>query len=404
MFTPFQQIWYNPGMDTVLTFCEEDGRRSFPLIMDGICRYARMRKWHIENLSSKDRPLKLERILAFWRPIGCMVERNSGPELPASAFGTIPVVYFNRTPHESGATVSVVEMDHAACIRTALAELQAMHPACYGFVPFHIPSRGWNIAREQAFASQLSASESPFHLFRPRTAREVSRVSFIRQLRPWLRKLSKPCAILAANDETASVVVVACSMEDLKIPDDVSVIGIDDDQTICLNTTPTLSSVRPNFTQGAFLAARLLDRAIRHPGLPRRHVVYPPEGVTRRESTLFFAHKDSEVSAAVALITAKACTSLTADDVRRTFSCAPRTADERFRAATRQSILEMIHAVRLSRMKGLLANPLQQLDAIANLCGYASQNAACRFFRRKTGVTMTSWRQTHLGLRSAPEP
>ena len=78
------------------------------------------------------------------------------------------------------------------------------------------------------------------------------------------------------------------------------------------------------------------------------------------------------------------------------FSCSRRAADERFRAATRQSILEAIHAVRLARMKELLANPAQTLAAIANLCGYSSQNAACKFFRLKTGMTMTGWRLHHL--------
>lgn len=391
-------------METVLTFCDEDGRRSFPLIMDGICRFARTRKWHVENLAAKDLTMRLDRLLDFWRPIGCIVERSSVSSLPLSAFGQIPVVYFNREPRESDDSASVVEMDHLACVQTALEELLAGQPVCLGFVPFRIPARSWNVARERVFTSLLQERGHPFEIFRPRLAREIQRVPFIRQLRPWLRGLPKPCGILAANDEMASMVAVACSMEGMPIPDDVSIIGIDDDPTICLNMDPALSSVRPNFTQGAYLAARLLDRAIRHPGWTRKHVTYPPEGVTRRDSTRFLARKDGEVSAAIDLIKARACTSLSADDVRRTFSCAPRTADDRFRTATRQSILEMIHVVRLTRMKELLANPLQQLDAIANLCGYASQNAACRFFRLKTGMTMTQWRKRHFGLRSDRAP
>lgn len=186
-------------------------------------------------------------------------------------------------------------------------------------------------------------------------------------------------------------------MEGLAVPQEVSVIGIDDDPVLCMNSDPQLSSVRPNFANGAYMAAKLLDRAIRHPKWEGKHVVYPPEGITRRDSTRFFLRKDSEVAAALRLIHAKACTGLTANQVHETFSCSRRAADERFRAATGKSILEAIHEARLARMQELLSNPAQELSAIANLCGYFSQNAACKFFRIKTGMTMSAWRRRHLG-------
>lgn len=385
-------------MDIVLTFCEEDGRRSFPMIMDGICKFARSRKWHIENISSKDRQMQIDRLLDFWKPIGCIAETGPEATLPRKAFGRIPVVFFNREPFRTDGNASVVEMDHPASVRVAVSELLGENPVHVGFVPFLIPSRSWCRLREKAFRDCLAATPTDSSVFQPKCrTRRISRVDFIRQLRPWLRKLPRPCGILAANDETASVVAVACSMEGFAIPNDIAIIGIDDDPVICRNSDPEISSVRPNFTQGAYMAAKLLDRAIRHPKWPGKHVVYPPEGVVRRDSTRFFVRKDSEVAAALALIKAKACSGLTADEVRKTFSFSRRTADERFRIATRQSILEAIHETRLQRMKELLSNPAQELDSIANLCGYSSRNAACKFFRLKTGTTMTDWRRKHRG-------
>ena len=385
-------------MDTLLTFCEEDGRRSFPLIIDGICQFANTRRWHVENITSRDKTIEIGKLLDFWKPIGCIVETGHVSTLPVKAFGGIPVVFLNRSPLETDGNASVVEMDHVACVKLAVEELLRGKPMQLGYVPFLIPSRPWNIARQDAFAKQLSERGAPFSLFAPRSkAKRIPRIDFIRQIRLWLKGLSKPCGVLAANDETAAVVIAACSMEGLKVPQDVSIIGIDDDSAICLNSDISLSSVRPNFTKGSYMAAKLLERAIRHPDWPGRHVVYPPESVTRRESTRFVMRYDPEVVAAIDLIHAKACTGLGADEVRRTFSCSRRSADERFRAATRQSILEMIHSVRLTRMQELLSNPIQGLSAIANLCGYASQNAACKFFRLKTGMTMSAWRRKHAG-------
>lgn len=385
-------------MDIVLTFCEEDGRRSFPLILDGICQFASTRKWHIENISSRDKSMGIGRLLDFWKPIGCIVELSPFSTLPTEAFKDVPVVFLNRCPLENDGNASVVEMDHDACVKLAAAELLRGNQVQLGFVPFLIPSRPWSIARQDAFAKHLSERGLPFSLFTPRSkAKHIQRIDFIRQMRSWLKGLPKPCGILAANDDTASVVITACSMEGFKVPQDVSIIGIDDDSTICLNSDISLSSVRPNFAKGAYMAAKLLDRAIRHPNWQGRHVVYPPEGVTRRKSTRFVLRHDPEAEAAIDLIQAKACTGLGADDVRRTFSCSRRSADARFRAAARQSILEMIHSVRLARMQELLSNPIQGMNAIANLCGYASQNAACKFFRLKTGMTMSAWRRKHVG-------
>jgi len=384
-------------MDIVLTFCEEDGRRSFPMIMDGICQFARTRKWHIENITSRDRQKRIDRILDFWKPIGCIAETGSFATLPRKAFGSVPVVFFNRPPLATDGNASVVEMDHPASVDIAVSELLRGDPAHIGFVPFLNSSRPWCRLREKAFCERLANTKRPSSVFQPRCkSKRIPRVDFIRQLRPWLKKLPKPCGILAANDEMASILAVACSMEGLDIPSDIAVIGIDDDPVICRNSDPEISSVRPNFTRGAYTAAQMLDRAIRHPKWPGKHVVYPPEGISRRDSTRFVVRKDTDVAAALNLIKAKACSGLTADEVRKTFSCSRRTADERFRKATRQSILQVIQETRLQRMKELLSNPAQELNAIANLCGYSTQNAACKFFRLETGLTMSGWRQKHL--------
>lgn len=385
-------------MNIVLTFCEEDGRRSFPLILDGICRFARTRKWHVENITSRDAKMSVAKLMDFWRPVGCIAELSRVHTLSPKMFKGTPVVFLNHEPSEARGGASVVGMDHDECVRLAIAELLGSNPAQLGYVPFLIPSRPWNVARQRAFERSCADKSAPFSVFRPHgDATRLQRVPFIRQLRAWLKRLKPPCGILAANDEAAATVVVACSMEGIRIPQDVSVIGIDDDATICENSHPTISSVRPNFAKSAYMAAKLLDRAIRHPDWRGRHVVCPPECVTRRESTHFLLRTDAEVEAAMNMIRSKACTGLTSREVHRMFSCSRRSADERFRAATHLSILEAIHEERLSRMQELLLNPSQDLSAIANLCGYASQNAACKFFRLKTGTTMTAWRRQHLG-------
>ena len=153
-------------MDIVLTFCEEGGRRSFPMILDGICRFARTRRWHVENVSSKEAPLGIAQLLAFWEPVGCIVESGPASNLSPDAFGGTPLVFLNHESDESTERVSVVGMDHAACVKLAIDELLAGKPVHLGYVPFLIPSRPWNIARQNAFVKSLTERNTPFSVFR----------------------------------------------------------------------------------------------------------------------------------------------------------------------------------------------------------------------------------------------
>ena len=87
---------------------------------------------------------------------------------------------------------------------------------------------------------------------------------------------------------------------------------------------------------------------------------------------------------------------LTAAKVVRLFPCSRVYAEMRFRRATGRSMLEAIQSVRLERAKELLRNPGQQLKSIADFCGFRSQNALCKFFLKKTGMTMSAWRQSYV--------
>ena len=127
-----------------------------------------------------------------------------------------------------------------------------------------------------------------------------------------------------------------------------------------------------------------------------RNRTYGPLRVVRRASTRILARHDAEVAAALELIERESCMGLTAAQVVRLFPCSRVYAEMRFRRATGQSILEAIQAVRLERAKELLRNPSQQLKSIADFCGFRNQNSLCKFFLKKTGMTMSAWRTSRV--------
>ncbi|MBE6397823.1 MAG: helix-turn-helix domain-containing protein [Lentisphaerae bacterium] len=89
-----------------------------------------------------------------------------------------------------------------------------------------------------------------------------------------------------------------------------------------------------------------------------------------------------------------ACGGLTAADVVKLFNCSRRAAEIQFRKATGKSILNVIHETRLERTKVLLTNPYQQLKSMSDFCGFKSQNSLRRFFRKQTGMTLSSWQKS----------
>jgi len=222
-----------------------------------------------------------------------------------------------------------------------------------------------------------------------------------------LRRFKAACAgrerdsprAFAANDRTAENVLTVARMLNLSMPQDLSVIGVDNYASVCETTSPTLTSVEPDFRRaGASAAMMVLETTQAHSNATTdKRRVYGPLRVVRRASTRILARHDAEVAAALEMIEANACTALTAAQVVRIFPCSRVYAEMRFRRATGQSILEAIQSVRLERAKELLRNPNQQLKSIADFCGFKSLNALCKFFHKKTGMTMSAWRRRHLG-------
>ena len=218
---------------------------------------------------------------------------------------------------------------------------------------------------------------------------------FIARLKPWLLKLPKPCGLFAANDDIATVVLDACRAGGLSVPDDIAVIGVDDEPSVCEATKPSLSSVRPNFERAGRLAVDLLVRHLAQPELAEEHILFPVAGVTLRQSTRHLAQPNAKILAALEFIRREATHGLKAADVVAFLGLSERLAETRFKAATGHRITEEITEVRLVRALELLRDPHQALGPIANLCGWNSDIYLKRLFKARYGLTMSQWRKQH---------
>ena len=167
---------------------------------------------------------------------------------------------------------------------------------------------------------------------------------------------------------------------------------MDNDTETCLHTSPTLTSVEPDFYGGGFLAGELIVRLAGKRADVPRVATFGALRVRRRESTSPAVVRDSLARKALACIAERAASGLTAAEVAGLFKCSRRSAEMRFRRATGASILEAILAERVETAKALLRRPDLKLEAVAALSGWKTYSVFRRHFTAACGLPPSDWR------------
>ena len=194
------------------------------------------------------------------------------------------------------------------------------------------------------------------------------------------------------NDAMAEIVLSICRLSSIAVPDDIAVVGVDDAESICENTMPRLSSVRPDFQQGGRLAARLLAKKLQG-DMVQKQFMFSVSGLVRRGSTRIFRRKDTAVSDALDRIWAPDGVFLSAKEVLSGFACSRRNAEMRFRAVAGRSVLQELAAARLHRAKKLLGETSLQVSEVAAECGYRFTAHFRKIFHAETGMNPLAWRK-----------
>lgn len=378
-------------MDTILYF-QSKSKTNAAEKLGGVQDVAAKCGWLVQAIPGLPTQKRLRVLEDFWRPVGAIVEcGGTAVTVSPAMFGDLPVVFFDHDPSCLPRNAFCVTHDSAATSRMAARELMRSGATSFAYVPY--PERlFWSKERERGFVSALSLNGRACRVFSGR-ASAADPTRYQRELRVFVSDLPKPCALFAANDAVASEVLSAALFAEVKVPDDLAVVGVDDARDICEHTTPTLSSVKPDFRRGGELAALLLAARLKANEKFRgsRRRTFGPLMVVPRASTRRLSSHDAAVSEAIDLIRREACSGISAREVLSRFPCSRCQAEIRFRKATGHSVLDEIHDVRLERAEQLLAGSMQ-LKAISDFCGFGNPNSLRKFFKAKTGCTMSEWR------------
>ncbi len=209
----------------------------------------------------------------------------------------------------------------------------------------------------------------------------------------WLRKLQKPVGIFCPNDTIATTILDQCREAKLRVPEEVCILGVDDDELLTQISHPPLSSIALHTQKIGFEAARLLDEMMANPGKPVSPVLFPPVGVVARQSTNLLAIADADVLAAVRYIRDHVHERLTVDDVLKAVPVNRRFLERRFKEHLGRTPLQEIRRVRIEKAKELLSGTDMSMPTVARRSGFPNPERLANVFHAMTGMTPTHYRR-----------
>ena len=212
-------------------------------------------------------------------------------------------------------------------------------------------------------------------------------------LSKWLRELPKPAAVMAASDRASMRVLASAARCGIKVPGQLMVVGVDNDELLVSHSSPPLTSVQPGHYEMGFKAAAELERLMSAPRRGRiREISVPPALVAERESTKGVPPAVMLVQRAKRYIRQKLALGISAADVVSYLGCSRELADLRFREIENKTLRATIEDFRMAQAKRLLRTTVRSVAVISRQCGFKSPSHFCHLFRHRVGVTPGAWR------------
>jgi LacI family transcriptional regulator len=305
----------------------------------------------------------------------------------------IPAVVFGHSQREIPGLVNILT-DGLAIGRLAAEHLVSCgfkHLAYCGFEDKPWSEERWESFRERG---QLSGCQTGLY-HSPSVAVERSWKQEQQALARWLKSLPKPVGLMACNDDRGQHVIETCKVAGLHVPDEVAVIGADNDELVCELSDPPLSSVVLNFERAGYEGAEQLARLMRGKAATQSRIMCTAGAVVARQSTDISATLDARVAKSLRFIRDHARQAIHVDDVVQASGLSRRVLEKSFRKILGRSILHEIRRVRVGQICRMLVETNQPISAIALALGYAGVEHVARYFRMEKRMTPLGYRKRY---------
>lgn len=330
--------------------------------------------------------------LRYWQPDGIIGSLTTQAQADALVALNIPIVnyafFLNRTD------IAHLGQDDEAIGRTAGEHLLARGFRSYAYIGD--PQLALSDKRERGFAQIVKKRGHTYSTHAESSAwdgrKAVNWSERDERVRAWLRKLPKPVGVMAANDHWGWQVSEICLNAGINIPDELALVGVDNDELLCEMAYPTLSSVDTQPERIGYRAAAVLERMMRGARPPKRRQLFRPVRVILRASTDVVAVPDADVANAVRFIRERAAEGISVEQVVAHLAVSRRLLERKFKQHLQRTPLEEIHLRRIERARNLLCDTDLSVGAIARAAGFGERQRFSAIFQRLTGKTASAYR------------
>ncbi len=285
-----------------------------------------------------------------------------------------------------------VQIDDAAIGRKAAEMFLAGGLRNLAFVGTNRPlDKPYESRRLAAFRSAAEEAGAFCDAFLPAEDKDCD----LMLLAEWLARLPIPCGIMAFSDDFAKAVLDACRIAHLTVPDQIQLIGVDNEIAICENMQPTLTSILPDFEEGGYMAAKILDGILSRRLRPHKMIEreYGIKSVVVRGSTQDLRGGGRLVTFGREFMRLNANKQITVPDVAANLNVSRRALENRFREILGRGIADVLREERLDRVCRMLRETDRTIDSIVGDSGFASPSHLKSLFKKTYGKTMSEWRR-----------
>ncbi len=360
-------------------------------LINGVARYNREHaSWSIyfQPQGLDDPP---PRWLKNWRGDG-IIARIDNPRMAKAVLATkAPVVNLRGTMPELN--VPFIGANNEAVARMGADHLRERGLISFGFCGL---ARGVHPGFDRRANHFQRLVEEAGHRCSVFSARRRHRVASWEEeqdeLASWIESLPRPIGIMTCNDDRGMQVLDACRRLGVMVPDQVAVLGVDNDNYLCGLSIPPLSSIDINSEEIGYQAAKMLERMMAGKKISKVLPEVSPRGVVTRRSTDLLATDDEDVVRAVRFIHENAFKRLLATDVLEHVSASRASLEPRMKKVLNRTIHQEIERVRIERAKELLATTELEIKQVAQRAGFRYVSYLTRVFRRVLDETPASYR------------
>ena len=360
--------------------------------ISGVLRFsARHPEWETRIFNASIRQGEFQKILSGWRPDGILLGW--------------PTAFIMRWARKAKCRLIAIDADMPGIAtiqvdNAAIAHATARFLLQRGYI--HFASVGTDMrsivrhsrARTAAFDEILRKQGHHAESFEIRARNWSNWTNELHRLAKFVAALPKPCGLMACSDETAKVVVDACRLAHVSIPEQIALVGVDNEREICETLQPTLTSVLPDFEGAGYAAAELLDHLLRRNVQYSLCRTYGVKALIERASTQDVRGGGRLVSAASELIRQKAFSPLPVREIASELRVSTRLLELRFREVLGHGVKEAILRTRLEEVKRLLRETNRPIDEICYSCGWRTATALKALFKKRFGLPMRDFRRS----------